>query len=220
MAWYQDPKIEWLQFPEEANAKIQEYGRTRFKRLDKVRAESFPYKKFTKGKKAKSYIQGGEKLFKETIGLLTVHGFPLTVKFDADVYMTHKALNWEEQGVSMETKGSEITFKIANPQGAVPNLVQKVKEVVEQIKKDKAEREKARESLKILTDKYIEDARALVGVAGVHSIQFPRLKFVNLDAKPDVWETSFVEEIQWYPQNVHQHCVTHSFDRTKFWKDE
>lgn len=150
---------------------------------------SCPEPKFTKGKKAKSYIENARGIFMLAIDELIAHGFPLKIPLTPENERLHTGKFWGDLGVDctiwVSDSGQKMaTLDIADESGSVPSYI--TAEVVHRatIKYHRDRCQEARKKISELTRLYKDQMIALIGQAGVYEYTEPGFKFINFASRP------------------------------------
>ena len=148
-----------------------------------------PVVKFSKSKKAKTYIPNGENLYQRAVLRMCKEGFPL----EFEVHSTEKLLFtktfWEPLGVSCtlnlspEGKTTALLDQ-TDPEGSLPRHVFAERERNLSAKASRERSFAAVKKIHKLTQTYMQQIETLVAEAGVSMYRRPGFKFIDFSRRP------------------------------------
>lgn len=165
--------------------KIKSYAETAWGKLK----QTVPKVKFTKGKKAKSYIKDAEKMYLDTVEQLCKNGFPLEIETTPENIRLHTDEFWRPLGISCTAFISSKSFAYvvlqqANAEAPLPLYIAEKRQKNQQFQLDHCCRQNARHRIKKITEIYNLEIQALLGDAGIYTYKSPELEFIDFTRKP------------------------------------
>jgi hypothetical protein len=149
----------------------------------------YPKVKFTKSKKAKSYIENAEKMFHNAVRTMILDGCPVEIPITEENKKLHTEKFWKPLGVDFaiinKPEGSVASLSLSSvSDGDVAAYVgeQRGFKLVKIAHLKKVD--EARAKLKELTEQYNEAVKPLLGQAGLLSYESPEFGYINLKSRP------------------------------------
>jgi hypothetical protein len=170
-----------VNFTAESTSTIEQYLRNKWVLREKLRVESFPLRRFPSSKTAKSYVEGGEKIYNRVIEEFVTNGLPTELPVTDDLIKINDATAWHREGIMCGRSGEFFVFGVKKENGRVPTYVRKMRELNQQIEADAQTIKKAREELVEATKEYRQKLQSLLGPAAAHTVEYSRVLFINMN---------------------------------------
>jgi hypothetical protein len=183
-----------VDFTPETTSTIEQYLRNKWVLREKLRVESTPLRKFPTTKTAKSYVEGGEKIYNEVIEQFIADGLPTELPVTEDLIKIEDATAWHREGILCGRSGEFFVFSVKNENGRVPTYVRKMRELNKQIEIDAQTIRKAREELVQVTKDYNQKLQSLLGPAAVHTVSYNGILFINMSCPVSPYGYALVAE--------------------------
>jgi hypothetical protein len=143
-----------------------------------------PEVKFSTTKRAKSYIPNGFKLYNNALSYIVAMGLPTELRIDEDTKKLYTKQFWEPLGVDCKVNDIVVKLSVLDQNGSVPLYLEKLRKNKTYKSECNRRRTIRRQDLKVLSEKYCEEAQKLFGMAGVLSFHPPQIKFIDFGNRP------------------------------------